>query len=149
MSTIVINKHCTALLIVTLALIIANTGFVRAELQLCRTRCEYSALNQEAPPPCCPSRQGAVHSAPAGHHAAVPPDCPHIDSKPEIADSLTFLASANTLPSPPRVAAFAAVLPPTKPAWASRSAGWSHRTGLPPPGRTFPPAYKLNCALLI
>ncbi|HHO49151.1 MAG TPA: hypothetical protein ENN06_12000 [Desulfobacteraceae bacterium] len=149
MRTIVINKHRTALLIVTLALIIAGTGFVRADLQLCRTRCEYSALNQEAPPPCCPSRQGAVHAAPTGHHASVVPDCPHIDSKPEISDSLTFLASANTLPAPPRAAAFAALLPPTAPAGASRLADWSARTGLPPPGRTFPPAYRLNCALLI
>ncbi|MDD3620523.1 MAG: hypothetical protein RBR09_11700 [Desulfobulbaceae bacterium] len=143
------NRHATALLIVTLALIVTGTGFVRADLQLCRTRCEYSALNLEAPPPCCPLKQGAVHAAPAGHHGAEVPDCPHIDSKPEAADSLTFLASANTLPTPPRVAAFAAFLPPAVPAGAFRFAGWSTRTGLPPPDLTFPPAYRLNCTLLI
>jgi hypothetical protein len=149
MKTIPTNRYGTVLLIITLALIITGTGFVRADMQLCRTRCEYSALNQKAPPPCCPSRQGAVHAAPAGHHAPVVPDCPHIDSKPEIADSLTFLASANTLPAAPRVAAYAATLPPAAPTGAARLTGRPCRTGLPPPGRTFPPAYRLNCALLI
>lgn len=149
MRTIAANKHGTAVLIVILALVIAGTGFVRAGQQLCRTRCEYSALKREASPPCCPSRQGTVHAAPADHHAPVVPDCPHIDSKPEIADSFALLASANTLPAPPRVAAYAAVLPPAPPTGSAGLTGRHGHTGLPPPGRTFPPAYRLNCALLI
>ncbi|MDW7774311.1 MAG: hypothetical protein SCH71_15605 [Desulfobulbaceae bacterium] len=144
------KRHFATSLVFILALIIANSGFVRAEFQLCRTKCEYSAaLSNAGPPPCCKSGKAEVHeTAMADHDDAMPADCPHLNSNLEPSDTLTFLAVANPIPAPPQAAAFSEILSAIK-IPDTRFAGYSTRTGRSHPERKSPPVYHLNCSLLI
>lgn len=144
------KKNCSTFLVIFLALIIANTGFARADAQLCRTSCEYSALNNAAPPPCCTTGKAADPvMTMAGHLETVPGDCPHVGSNREIPDPLTFIAGATALPAPPQPAVFATVLTPMPEVPASGISGYALRAGLSHPGWKSPPAYRRNCSLLI
>lgn len=145
------KKRIIPILAILMALIIVNTGFVRANLLLCQTKCEYSALNDIVTPPCCKSKKAsAIAVALAENDAALPIDCPHVGINLEISDPLTFISASTKLPEPPNGAVFTAILiSPWIELPDSRTTGHYSRSGLSPPIRKGPPPYRLYCSLLI
>ena len=144
------KQNFTTYLIILLALIVANTGFARADAQLCQTSCEYVAVNNTAPPPCCKSKKTANPvMVMAGHDESIPSDCPHVGSSREITDTLTFISTSNPLPAPVQPAVLATILPPMPDIPDTRFSGYALRAGLSPPGWKSLPVYRLNCSLLI
>ncbi|MDH3329217.1 MAG: hypothetical protein OEM01_08295 [Desulfobulbaceae bacterium] len=145
------KKHTIPILAILMALIIVNTGFVRADMLLCQTKCDYSALNEIDTPPCCKSKKAsAIAVALAENEGALPSDCPHVGSNQEISDTLTFISASTKLPEPPNGAVFTAILiSPWIELPDSRTPGHYSRSGLSPPIRKSPPPYRLYCSLLI
>ena len=141
------------LLIVVTALLIAGTGFVRADTLLCQASCEYSAMNQVDIPPCCKSQKNPSHTAVmVADNSFLPTECPHVGSSSEIMDPLVFTVTVNHLPKTPKVhILYIAVdtssmqLVPVQ-----ETAGFYHkRNGLSPPGLEDHPHYLVNCSFLI
>jgi hypothetical protein len=146
------KQPITTLLAVFLALIIANTGFASADIELCQTECEYSAMNHAPPshPPCCKNKKTVTPvMVMVDHGEYIPENCPHFGSSRDLSDPLTFTAAAAKA-SPQQPAACMTTIPVVlSDIQDSRFAGYLTRTGLSPPRANTIPAYHLNCALLI
>lgn len=144
------KRNLTSFLVILLALIIANTGFARADVQLCQAECEYSLQNQVAPPPCCKTKKTVTPIlAKVDHARAISGECPHFGSNREIPDPLQFTASTYSIAPHTQPVVFALIPTIGIDTPDTRFTGHYTRTGLSPPEIKNPPVYRLNCSLLI